>query len=252
VATLIFDDFIHPVELDDLPDDDVEAFGHLVAIARRRLSEFEAANADNGVLRDAHYAFGSTVIALAKRFDVQPFAAMPVPRLVGLQPEFHKQILADIDYHLAQIKLTKAGERRRNSVTLEPSAKDAIRHYLGRIRDAIDASQLDERRKSGLRRRLDELEQELDKRRVSYLAIAGVAIAVAGIPGSLWASGEVVQKLTEKVWQVLAEAKSAEDEHRGQLPLPSSLPVALPNPRPAALPPPAIEPKRDERDEPSP
>ena len=69
-------------------------------------------------------------------------------------------------------------------------------------------------KREALLKRLDALESELEKRRVSMMTIARIAYHIWAIPGSAWASYEVANKLLNNVMQTVAEAKELEDQQR--------------------------------------
>ncbi len=232
-----FLDFIKLDELDDLPDDPASAFVHLVRIAQQRLGAVLAEESDNGqnyeIIQDARYGFMNVTIALGKKYDIQPFAEMEVPRVENFDRATHRQFQADLDHYMTQLLVGRAIENKRDSVVLAPKVKDSIRQYVYAIKNAIDAAKLDESRKEALRKRLAEFETELDKPRLNLLAVARAALAVAMIPGGLWSSAEAVGALTERIWTAVAEAKSAEIE-TNKLPAPAEKPLALLPPRPPA------------------
>jgi len=85
-------------------------------------------------------------------------------------------------------------------------------------------------KREALLKKLDAFEAELEKRRLNMVTVAKFAYYVLGIPGTLWASEEIVHKLATNIMHVVAEAKVEEDKTK-QLPGPKTMKV-LTAPRP--------------------
>ena len=154
---------------------------------------------------------------------------MTVPRIEDFGTAIHRQFNADLDFYMTQLLVGHAIEGKRDSVSLAPKVKDSIRAYVHGLRQAVDNATFDDSKRAALHKRLAEFEAELDKSRLSLLAVARLAVSIALVPGGLRATTEVVTKLTANLWQVVAQAKAADDENRW---LPPTKPrVALMPPR---------------------
>jgi hypothetical protein len=234
---MIIFDFITQEEIDDLPDDDPQAaFVAFVRIAQRRLGERTAkldTRDESGweELSEARHGFMNVVIAAAKRYKIEPFSSLSVPRLTKFNSDVHRQFKADLDHYLTQLLLDNSSRARRDSILVSPELKSTIRTYLFHLRELIEkATDLDGARKQVLLLRLSEFEAELDKKRLNLLAVTVLAITFLGAPGALWSSADVASKLLTNILRVVGEAKSVDDATRR---LPSSeAPMAITGPRP--------------------
>jgi hypothetical protein len=230
-------DFIMQDEIDDLPDDDPQAaFVKFVRIAQRRLAERTTqidSNDQSGweELNEARLGFMNVVIAAAKKYEIEPFATLFVPRLKDFNSDEHRQFKADLDHYLTQLLLDNSSRSKRDSVLISPRLKDSIRTYIFHLRKLIEsADDLDETKRHVLLRRLTDFEAELDKKRLNLLAVTVLAITLAGAPGGLWSSADAANKLLTNILRVVGEAKLADDAARR---LPSSAaPMAITGPRP--------------------
>ncbi|WNO53179.1 hypothetical protein [Stakelama saccharophila] len=228
-------DFITQEELEDLPDDPHLAFTTFVGHAQRRLSE-RASELDGGSdqetyyhLEEARHGFMNVVIAAAKRYKVEPFASMDVPTYKQFDHETHRQFKADLDHYMTQLLLNNVVRERSNSVPLTLKAKDRIRGHIHGLKTCLDNADLPDAKRAVLIKKLSEFEAELDRKRLSLLAVTRITLEILALPGGVWASGEIVAKLTNNVLQEVAEAKAADDEAR-QLP-PTRKPMQLSAPR---------------------
>lgn len=100
-------DFLTQDEIDNLPDDDPEAaFTSFVRHAQRRLNErteqLEQEN-DWRLIEEARYGFMNVVIAAGKKFEIEPFATLEIPRLEKFSADVHRQFKADLDHYLTQL-----------------------------------------------------------------------------------------------------------------------------------------------------
>jgi hypothetical protein len=229
-------DFITQEEIEDLPDDDPHvAFTTFVRIAQRRLGErtakIDASEQDGwNELEEARHGFMNVAIAAAKKYKIEPFASLSVPRLENFDHQVHRQFKADLDHYMTQLLLDNSSRAKRDSVTISPELKTSIRTYLHHLREAIDkADDLTDARKRVLLQKLAEFEAELEKRRLSLLALTLMAITILGAPGSLGATADIAGRLITNIMKVVGEAKLADDEVRK---LPSSeTPMAITGPR---------------------
>lgn len=229
-------DFITQEEIDDLPDDDPHvAFTTFIRIAQRRLGE-RTAQLDTSEregwneLEEARHGFMNVAIAAAKKYEIEPFASLSVPRLENFDQKVHRQFKADLDHYMTQLLLDNSSRAKRDSVTVSPELKTSIRTYLHHLREAIDkAEDLTDTRKRVLLQKLAEFEAELEKRRLSLLAVTLMMITILGAPGSLGATADIAGRLLTNIMKVVGEAKIADDEVRK---LPSSeAPMAITGPR---------------------
>lgn len=233
---MIFD-FIAQDEIDELPSDDPQAaFVLFVRIAQRRLGErsssLDTTNENDWTeLTEARHGFMNVVIAAAKKFEIEPFASLPVPRLEDFGIQDHRQFRADLDHYLTQLLLDNSSRAKRDSVFVSPELKTAIRKYLNPLRGVIEkADDLDEAKRQVLLRRLSEFEAELEKKRLSLMAVMVLAVTILGAPGALSSSYDVTAKLLTNILRSVGEAKMADDALR-QLP-PREAPMAITGPRP--------------------
>jgi hypothetical protein len=229
-------DFISQDEIEDLPDDDPQlAFMTFVRIAQRRLGDKVAKHDDGNqsgweIISDARHGFMNVVIAAAKKYEIEPLASLEVPRISEFGDKIHQQLKADLDHYLTQLVLDNSSRAKRDSVSVPPELKESIRKYTYNLRKLIEkADDIDEALRQDLLRRLSQFEAELDKKRLSLLNVALLAIALLGAPGALWTSADVATKLVTNILRVVGEAKRVEDAQR-QLPSPEP-PKAITGPR---------------------
>ncbi len=229
-------DFITQEEIDDLPDDDPNvAFTTFVRTAQRRLgertAELDTDDQHNWVLlEEARHGFMNVVIAAAKKYEIEPFASLSVPRLDKFDTNVHRQFKADLDHYLTQLLLDNSSRVKRDSVLVSPELKTTIRTYLHHLREAIDhAEDLTEARRNILLRKLAEFEAELEKKRLNLLAVTMIAITLLSAPGGLGSSADIASKLVTNILRTIGEAKLEDDAARR---LPSSAaPMRITGPR---------------------
>jgi hypothetical protein len=227
-------DLITQDELDDLPEDSSLAFLNFVRHAQRRLGE-KLSSIDESEqygwqeANTSRLGFMNVVVAAAKRFEISPFAEMEVPPVANSNDATHIQFKFDLDHYLTQLAIDNTIRQRSDSVQLSEKARDRVRQHVAALKECVLNSNLTESKKSNLAQYLTDFEKELDRKRISLLKVTWVGLQMLAIPGSLWASSEVVTKLVSNINQTVAEEKVAEEE-RPKLPQ-NEAPKALIAPR---------------------
>ncbi|MCC4298401.1 MAG: hypothetical protein ABJF67_07995 [Aurantimonas coralicida] len=222
-----FFDFITLDEIDGLPGDDQQAFAEFVRIASGRLRD-ETRNIDQQdeqgwmQVQEAWYGFQNATLGAARRWKIEPFASLEMPKLADYRENSYRQFRFDLDHYIAQIAIDTSWKRRSESVLIPAKSKDRIRQHLHALREAVESSTMPEGRRSALLDRIEKLEAELERRRVSLLKIAYLTAQVLAIPGGLLASGDAVKKLSTNIMQMVGEAIEAEKESQN---LPAPTPI---------------------------
>jgi hypothetical protein len=227
-------DFIKQDELDDFPDDPALAFMSFVRLAQQRLFEREKqldTNDQNDwhLVEEARHGFMNVVVAAAKRYAIEPFVSMDVPRITKFDHDVHRQFKADLDHYMTQLVLDSSIRGKRDSVLLLEGSKDRIRSYIHGLKVEIDKASFTEAKRADLLDKLAKFETSLDSRRLNFLEVMTITIAILGLPGSAWASYDIVAKLTTNMLETVAEAKIVDDENRRLAPI--EKPAALLPPR---------------------
>ncbi|MBA1154936.1 hypothetical protein [Microvirga mediterraneensis] len=213
-------DFITQDEIDDLPDDDPQAaFIMFVRIAQRRLGDRTAQIDDESqggwrLLEDARYGFVNVVVAAAKKYEIEPFISLEIPKLGRFDDQFHRQFRADLDHYITQLLLDNSSRAKRDSVSISSDLKAEIRSYLHHLREAVDRADLSEAKRSILLRKLAEFEAELEKKRLNMVALTTFAITILSAPGGIWATAELAPRLVTNILRLVGEAKEADDASR--------------------------------------
>lgn len=236
-------DFMAWDDWDELPEDKGEAFAVVVRRSSKKLEKKvaelrEQATEENdwSLIHDAQYDFMTSMVGVAKSWDVPMFADYEMPEAYNFDSQSNRRFQADLNHFLAQMAAGQVTRRRELSVQLDDKTKSNIRGYVHGLKIAIDASNLSAARKSALLKRLNAFERELDGQRVSLIAISLIAIELLGHPGAVWQSAELAQRLVSNVLTSLGEGKAVEDEARAAALPPPQLKITA-SPRYAPDPP---------------
>lgn len=227
-------DFITQDELDNLPEDPRFAFSAFSQHAYRRFSNrLEQLDGQEessyALIQDAKRGFMNVVLAAAQRYEISPLDKYEIPHPRNFSDDHYSQFKSDLDFFMTQILIDNSIRERSNAITIDESLKDRIRKYVLELRNCIDNAELSQVEKQTLHDKLSAFEDALNNRRVSILKTTMLLLAILGVPGSVWASVDIVTKLSTNVLQIIAQAKRANDAAR--LAPPSEAPKALAPPR---------------------
>jgi hypothetical protein len=139
---------------------------------------------------------------------------------------------AKLDFYLARSIMRRASPATKNSVAIPPGAKEKIRDYVRAMRECIEKSEIDKARREKLLDRLDEFERELEKRRLTMITIAKIALAIAAAPGGLDSTDQMIERLRSNILREVETAKTKEEEARRYL-NEAQPPLQLAPPKPA-------------------
>jgi hypothetical protein len=227
-------DFLTPDEIEELPADNSLAFAEIARIANERLRDhlrgFNAQEEEHWhEMQEARLGYMNVLIAAGRRLNIEPFASQFVPSVKSFDYREFQQFKSDLDHYLAQIAFDARERGRNESVKLEGAARERIRGYIHALRDCIDKSSLDEPTRAKLLSRLADFESALENRRMKLLAVTLLTLEILALPGALWASADITNRLVSQMMQTVAEAKAVDDASR-RLPL-SEPPALLEPPR---------------------
>lgn len=226
-------DLISEEEISALPDDPRRAFVEFTRVVEAHLRDELARcrnNDDTEQADEIRYGYQSIILAAARKFDVQPFAQMELPRIDDYRHDRYKQFRADLQHYLMQIRLSLAELDKSDSIPLPEKSTESIRGRIHALREAIDRDPfLTEATKARLHRRLTELEDELNRKRVRLWAVARVVFEIVAVPGAVNESRTALHEFASFVMREIGEAKVADNEDR-QIPYQDE-PVALLPPR---------------------
>jgi hypothetical protein len=224
--------------LAELPDDPQAAFGMVLRRADAYVAEALKAvdETEQGswyVYETAQHTAMNTIIAVAKRYDIQPFARMVVPQRKSFGSEQFTEFKVDLDHYAAQLMLDNSIRSKRDTVAMEPKVKDRLRQHVHGIKTLIDQADMPEPRRALLHKRISDFEAALEKPRVNVVMLAGVMVAILAGAANVaeLADSPAMQKLVATIMMTIGQAKAIEDERR-ELP-PVQPPQPLLPPRPA-------------------
>ncbi len=225
-------DFISQEQLENLPEEPRMAFAAFVKCSMDSLKKsFENMDLNEeqewNDYQRARLDMMNVILAASKRFEIEPFASMQVPRVGSNNHQEINQFESDLHHYMTQIVLDNVLRQRSDSVKLSETARDRIRQHVHHLKKCVDESELDESKKRVLHNKILEFESALDKQRLSLLKVSWISIQILAIPGAMWTSADVVNKLMGNIAQTVAIEKSAEEDER-KLPVQSEPKALLP------------------------
>lgn len=219
-------DFITQDELDDLPHEDgPRAFAMFVTTAQSKLAAltrgFDPSDENRWQeVQDTRHSFLNVVVGAAKRYEIDALSTWQIPHIDNFGNSDYRQFQADVDHYVTQLAIGHSLRNRRDSVPIPQESKDKIRDYLRALRECIEKADMSDAKRANLLDKLTAFEAELEKRRLTLLALTRLMVSIAVVPGGVWASYDIASKLLNNVMQIVGEAKAADDENRQMPALP--------------------------------
>lgn len=203
-------------EWHDLPDDDGEAFARLVVLARPRF-ESRLASAQNSEKDALRFHYMTNLMGIAKDRKVAPFCNQETPYLRNFSSDFFEDFEADLRLHLAKTQSRKAKRAAEGMVNLTTKDSAVLRLHLKRMREKLEATEMEAWRKKRLMAKLDEFEEALRKGRVDLRVVATIAVTLVTLPGGIYGSLQAAGIDFQKdILAPIAEAKCASEKEEWQ------------------------------------
>ena len=161
--------------------------------------------------------------------------SIPVENDDNFYDEFSKFSLA-VQGEVARIRIR--GRRSRNSVSVQltDNTRTKIEHYISRLRETINKSDLPDARKKTLHGKLDELADELGKRRLNLgKTMAVLSMVLVGLGSATTIAADGPSAITH-IMQLIGVDKESEDAAVSRLaPPPKALPAPPQKPPPVPV-----------------
>jgi hypothetical protein len=231
--------------LAELPDDPQAAFGMVLrradAYVEEALQKVDESESSSWYgYETAQHTAMNTIIAVAKRYEIEPFASMVVPPRKGFGSEQFIEFKVDLDHYAAQLVLDNSIRSKRDAVAIDPKLKGRLRQHIHAIKTLIDQEDMPEPRRAALHKKIADFEAALEKPRVNVVMLAGLLVGISTIAANVTvlADSQALNKLIGTVVAVIGQAKAADEAKRELPPVQAPQPLLPPRPADYAVPPP--------------
>jgi len=224
-------ELISEEEYSSLPDEDDRCFVEFENIVRGNMTRMINENTTREFDRAVQEQYVAAVAAVARECHI-PNVDYDPSNGANFGDTFSQFSLA-VQGEVARIRIRLRGIRHPYSVLLTGSTRTKIEHYISRIRDTVERSDLDHDRKKRLGHRLDQLAAELNNSRLSFAKTMGILAAVLATTASSVTIATEGQSAVAHIMQLIGHDKETEDAAAQRLAPP---PKALPAPPVKAAP----------------
>jgi hypothetical protein len=202
-------DLITEEDYANLPDDKEHCFVAFEAIYRRNMNQMINEDTRPEFDRSIQLQYVSAVRAVAEECGITGLPNGPI-RETQFFDDFSNFSIA-VQGEIARIRVRRRGSRDPYSVLLSASTRTKIEHYISRLRDTIETSELPDDRKKALGEKLDQLMAELQNQRVGYGKIMAVLSAVLVGVASVTTIGAEGPAAVNHIMKLIATDKETED-----------------------------------------
>jgi hypothetical protein len=217
-------ELISDEEYASLPDDDDRCFVEFESICRRNMTRMIGEDTSNELDRVVREQYMAAVSAVAEACHI-PNVVYDPDSPNNFHETFGRFSLA-VQGEVARIRIRSRGMRHPYSVLLTGSTRTKIEHYISRIRDMVEQSDLDSERKKRLQSRLDQLIAEFSNPRLSFAKTMGILAAVLATTASSVTIAADGQSAVAHIIQLIGHDKETEDAAAQRLtPPPKALPA---------------------------
>lgn len=202
---------ILPDEFAALPEDPTEAFIALEAICRRRLLDIIDEHDDGGP-DDRYIEYISRVAAAAWEYEIPGGNALQIPDVGEYHHGHFRTFAQQVAALITRLQIRAAKNGNATSVALREVERSSLLVHINNLREQIKNAGLTEERTKLLLKKLDELQDAVEGRRVSFTK---VMIAIAAFAGAVTATETAVIKAPETVAAIvklLGQAKEEEEK----------------------------------------
>ena len=207
--------YITDEEIAALPEDPSSAFIAAEKILRDRLDE-AMSSIFEGSSEHLTLGYMNRVIALAIYFGVQEIAewdnAVPGHHSWNEYARFQ----AEVDACTMRMRLGTVRRAKEYSISLDSVTKEKLSHLLAQMREVVEKLDVSQFKKDRIYKRVNALQDEIDRARTGIHAFGALAMDVAVDAGDV---GEKVVGLVERIGAALGMAKR-DEQASTQLPAP--------------------------------
>ena len=216
--------FITENEIAWLPVDPVLAFLRFEQICRERMNDrFEHMNRDDydGGIKQEYMAI---ISAAAEAYGINIS-----DDLSGDVDQRFEQFYGQVTRETMRLRLSHKAAATSQTVEVPQNDRIRLKRQIGKLREAIEAADIPDRRKKAAIRKLDHLESELERPRVSFAVVAAAVAAASVSLNQVEHSIIDAPKTIDAIMQLFGKAKSEEEDAHPDLCLPPP-PLQLPSP----------------------
>lgn len=233
-------ELISEEEYDNLPSDDERCFVEFERIVRRNMTRMINDNTTNDFDQSVREQYMAAVSAVALECNI-PNVRHQATSDGNFWSQFGKFSLA-VQGEVARIRIRQRGERHPYSVLLTGTTRTKIEHYISRIREMVDHSEMDPSQKRKLNDRLNELMNELGGQRVSFAKTMAILVAVTTALAAVTTISADGPNAIAHIMALIGHDKATEEEAAKRLapspkalPAPARVPVQHPSAKPTTI-----------------
>jgi hypothetical protein len=197
---------------DDLPIDPESAFLVLEAEFHQEYQE-EVERADNNSWADeARLKYAGKVRAAIEELNIDFNFFMPDFSDIRADYDRFQTFRREIEALVTKIRIRKSRANTQNSVKLNSNTKTKLRQLLERIKETILLLDESDDKREALLRRAAALEDEINRDRTRFDAMAALWIALCDKTGAGFEKLEPARKWIDSLANLVAQAKSFEGD----------------------------------------
>lgn len=202
--------YLTDTDIAALPEEPAPAFAEGERILRQRLEEALRTLGND----DSHTPFTlqymNSVMVLARHYDIEELS-----HWIQTTPGKHdwseyRDFTAEVDVVTMTLRLAHARRTKDYSVALNAATKQKMTHLVAQLRSAVEKLDWPTSKKDRLYRRINALQDEIDRERTGFHAFGALAIEIAADAGEAARQLEPVTRLVERIAQSLGVAKREE------------------------------------------
>jgi hypothetical protein len=224
-------------EYDDFSEDDEQCFVEFEAKCRQNMNQILDREQSSEYIISVQRQYMAAVYSVALECGI---TGISLPNDDDNHFAVFNRFLLDAQGEVARIRVRGRRSRDSLSVQLRENTRTKIQHYVSRMREIIDESTLPNHRKKALRDKLDELLEELEKRRLNFgktmlvLSVVLSALSAASNATTIAAEG---QAAIGHILSLIGKDKESEEAALSRLaPPPKALPATEKKPAPPRQP----------------
>jgi hypothetical protein len=200
---------------DELPDDPEEAFIYLEKNYRQLCENLLEYAGDNERIDTYYVQYISKTISAANELNIKcSFKQKTIPKISGTSYLDYLEFVNEVEQYKTSINIRRARRKSGHSVKLDPAAKVKLRHHLSQIRETVDKfTDVPAEKREAFYKKINALQEEIDRDRTRYEALAALAIEAAGAFGDAVDASKVT-KILDSISRVFWSAKQNEPAKR--------------------------------------